>query len=207
MSTQCYHCSAALAVGQDVCEACQAPQTEFARGYFLRALQAEKKMVSQRSMWAILCILLFVAGAVGGMSINRSAAEDLAAQEEFESQVSSIPIESINDLFMRGIEEQLHLGLRSWYVTPDGATIFEMNPPNPAMPKPVWEALNQAEREKVMAYFSVAYTQVLLKSGRSIDFRVQGHPAVGLAYYGTRGPVALRARSGDVMVYRSPFAQ
>lgn len=118
--------------------------------------------------------------------------------------------ESVNDLFIRTLNEsfrarQIPLVISGWTPARDGSLILEMDGPSAAQPIPVWQALNDAERQAMVAFIAVAYQQALAVGGYPPRIKEQGFPVLTLRYRGMDAPLATRAGDGRIYVYRSPY--
>lgn len=211
MSQRCFECEATILPDQLLCEKCNIPQVKEVYELSKRARSAEDRLAFMRNLVAVAAVLSFLGGVIL-TAVLRPAGESLATDSASETDLAGavergeVPAELVNDMFLRTIEQQMHLGLRSWYNRPDGSIVFEMTPPGPGNEAALWESLNDQERLKVMELLSAAYTTMLLRNGLISDLDENSHPVVFLAYYSHNKPLAVRVADGTVRVFASTLA-
>lgn len=205
---RCFNCNADIFGPASSCPSCGLPFVEPVIALHHRSIATERRATIWQGAFYVGLIVAFAAGT----AVTRWAQEKRETlltsvhQQEEVSNPENIPIEMVNDLFMRLMEDRVHLGFRSWYRTPQGAVVFEITPPTQNQAS-LWEVLNDEEKRQVMQYLGAAYTQVLYRMGHRINITENGHPPIGLKYYGHNEPLAARGPDGLVHIFPSPFAR
>lgn len=217
--TTCKVCYSSLEAGVKECPECGTFASQYSEDLSdenlrVQLVEAEKKQEFWRNMVVVAGFLLFVLGLGVGKWLentgealmpNSSAQASLIAEAQAEG--TTLSIEEINDQFIRIINDEFQLGLASWVWGDDGEIVLEMAVPGPRNEVALWENLSAEEQEGFMGLLGVLYTKMLLISGYPWDVAEQGHPPVRLIYRGTDQTLALRERSGELVINTSPFAR
>jgi hypothetical protein len=197
----CFSCGADVQDFHVQCPACDIPLTPEVAELHFKASSADSRMATLRTVAASVVIGAFVAGLAFGVAIRPSASSSAAARPASEEPM---PFAILNDVFMRMMNEKVHLNFRSWHLHPQGTVIFEMEAPSAERPS-LWEEFSADEKHAVMSFIGAAYTQVHFMYGHPVNVKTDGHPQVAISYYGTEAPVGLRREDGTVHVFPSPF--
>lgn len=204
----CVNCQAPVPTDAENCIACGAAQTVETQ----KAVAAAAAEKDKRELWSsallIASIACFALGTGFGFWMRGLDARPAVAAPAIPDEPPTMA-EVNNDFLNRTnqafAEKNAPINLVGWAPGPEGSTIFEMLPPTPEQPAVLWQALAKADREAVMAYFSVSYTKMLIASGVTVDLERDGHPVVILRYRGSQAPVAARLKDGTIRIYQSPF--
>lgn len=205
MMNICFSCSAELG-DFDVCPSCDLPQVASVVKLHERATKAEQRAESTRGV-LIVAVLLSMAVGAGLSAVVTTPRAKAVVRDEVAQEAMRTPLarDLANDLFIRTIDDKLHLGIQGWLDHSSGVLVLEMRPRSEANPRPLWEEFTDPEREEIMEFLGAAYTVTLFRTGNPVNVETQGHPPLALRYYGTEAPVATRAKDGSVRIYPSPY--
>lgn len=206
-SPTCPSCGADLLGTEKFCASCDADLAPQARAAFARAEDASARAMFWRRATGFAAVVALVIGVImGGMASGLANGQDrcLTGAQMVDIPDEPLPIEYVHDTFMRSLNDKLGIEFLSWVPTSHGGILLEMAPQTSSGAPPLWSRLNDDDRYSLMAVISVAYTQAILASGRSLDLESGGHPEVALRYRGATAPVALRDRSGKITIFPSP---
>lgn len=203
--TNCYACEAAVLPDMESCAACGAALTDAAEGAY-GAVREAQASVDQWKTWSIVFVVLaFALGTGFGMWMRGTQVERTTYSPQPGAAVADMPIERANDVFMRTINDELHLGLTGWVRDDEGRLVLEMARPGPQNEAALWERFSPEERGQVIGFLGVTYSRTLVAAGYPLNVRDGGHPPLVLKYREIDAPLAVRERSGELAVYPSPF--
>jgi hypothetical protein len=204
----CHACNAIVLASDDVCLGCGAHQTpEAARAHAEKA--RHRRFVDQwRTTVGVASVVSLCVGAGIGFYLGGLQRPDGPARFESREAVrEALTDDDVVRIFVRSLNQNSDPPVRivNWLRAPGGELVLEFAAPTRDDPATLlWESLDTQGRSGLVALLSVGHARALAAAGRSIDARQDGFPVIALRYYGTRDPLAVRARDGQIYVYASP---
>jgi hypothetical protein len=208
--SECYACKAIVLPTDEACLGCGASQSEAAAS----AHRDDSAGRAMRERWQGLLIIGTVVAFClgGGIGFYLGQVDNPGLRPRWESQVSvkeTLAEDEIHRTFIRLLNENEELPMRivNWARGGNGELILEIATPDPSdHPTLLWEALNTEQRSGLVGLISIGHARSMEAGGRRTNHAKDGFTVIAVRYAGTREPLAVRARNGQIYIYPSPYA-